>query len=147
MSAGIRRGPIARGTELRALLRGAGLRATAARVAVIDCLRRARSPLSHGQVHERLAGSGLDRATVYRNLVDLAEAGLLSRRDLGDHVWRFELRGHAGPLPEDHPHFVCDDCGGVACMPGVKVRIADVRRRMRARVDQVLLRGRCAGCG
>jgi Fur family transcriptional regulator, ferric uptake regulator len=70
-------------------IREAGLRATAPRVAVLGVLDGARGPLTHGQVHRRLAAQGLDRATVYRNLRDLSEAGLLLRTDLGDHVWRY----------------------------------------------------------
>ena len=78
-------------------LRGAGLRKTAPRLAVLEVLERARRPLSHAEVAESLAAEGLDRATVYRNLVALSEAGLVRRSDHGDHVWGFERvdAGHA----------------------------------------------------
>jgi len=51
----------------------------------------AEGPMSHADVAGELASHGLDRATVYRNLMDLADAGLVSRADHGDHVWRFSL--------------------------------------------------------
>src|SRR5688500_6464230 len=103
--------------ELRQKLRDLGLRATLPRVAVVQRLLQARAPLTHGEVAERLAESGCDRATVYRNLIDLAEAGLVRRSDIGDRVWRFELVGksaqHAG---SEHPHFICSGCGAVECL-------------------------------
>jgi Fur family ferric uptake transcriptional regulator len=136
-------------TELKATLRDAGLRSTAPRLAVLDFLHRASSPASHGELHERLAASGFDRATLYRNLMDLAEVGIVSRTDLGDHVWRFELRRENGAHAAEHPHFVCTDCGGVSCLPGVAVRISTARGAPKAlgRKDlRIQLSGRCDSC-
>src|SRR5215510_10413216 len=111
--------------ELRAKIRATGLRSTAPRVAVLQYLQQATTPVSHAALYEALADQGFDRATIYRNLIDLTEVGLLSRTDVGDHVWRFELRqeGQRGHQNE-HPHFMCTDCGEVACLPGVSVRIS-----------------------
>ncbi len=39
--------------------------------------------MTHGEVSDRLADSGYDHATIYRNLVDLSHVGLLARTDLG----------------------------------------------------------------
>src|SRR5688572_31535064 len=78
---------------LREELHAAGLRATGPRLAVLRSLYAATGPVSHGDVAASLAGEGWDRATVYRNLMDLTEAGLLKRTDHGDHTWRFERRG------------------------------------------------------
>src|SRR5678815_74677 len=76
--------------ELRSAVRGKGLRATPSRLAVLELLRSSDAPMSHGDVADRLATQEWDRATIYRNLTDLAEAGLLRRTDVGDHIWRFE---------------------------------------------------------
>lgn len=133
---------------LRARLRAAGLRSTAPRLAVLACLDEAKAPLSHADLSEELAGLGLDRATIYRNLTDLAEAGLATRLELGDHVWRFESRSQSGEGAE-HAHFVCSDCGGVACLPDFKVDLRSAKggRRLRVgTVSDVLLRGRCEAC-
>ena len=73
--------------ELKALLRKSGLRSTSARLAVLAHLQRARTPISHAELAKDLVPTGLDRATVYRNLMDLAESGLVARAELGDHVW------------------------------------------------------------
>lgn len=138
--------------ELKTSLRDAGLRSTAPRLAVLEYLHRVGAPASHGELHDRLSSAGFDRATLYRNLMDLAEAGLVTRTDLGDHVWRFELRsgaageGHA----DDHPHFVCTDCGGVSCLPGTSVRISAAKgapRALERKAVKIQLSGLCDACG
>ncbi|MBX3189574.1 MAG: transcriptional repressor [Labilithrix sp.] len=109
--------------ELQGLLRGAGLRSTGPRVAVLrDLLGRA-APASHADLCDALRRDGFDRATLYRNLIDLADAGIVSRVDLGDHVWRFEVKRRKGDHVANHPHFVCSACGVVSCLPDVAVRI------------------------
>jgi Fur family ferric uptake transcriptional regulator len=138
-----------RETDLtRQAIRGAGLRATPARMATLNLLRQATAPLSHAEVAEQLAASGIDRATAFRNLNDLAEAGLLRRTELGDHVYRFEAprdrdRGEAG-----HPHFLCVDCGAVACLDQVRLTAGSLRRSAEVgEVTDILLRGHCNRCG
>lgn len=141
---------------VRARIRDAGLRCTAARLAVLEHLTAAAGPRTHAEVWESLADRGFDRATVYRNLTELTEAKLASRVELGDHVWRFEVRraGHHGGTGE-HPHFVCTTCGEVSCLEDVTVAIKP-RGRPRAAtarsdsgihsVTEILLKGRCGEC-
>lgn len=136
--------------SIRDEIRAAGLRSTSARISVLERLRRADAPLSHAEITDELVPRGLDRATIYRNLVDLADAGLVSRVELGDHVWRYEVR-EAAPLDGegDHPHFVCNDCGTVACLPKVSVDIRPApgsRRSVVAEVSDIVLKGRCDSC-
>jgi Fur family ferric uptake transcriptional regulator len=109
--------------ELQGLLRAAGLRSTAPRVAVLRYLFGSGVPASHGELYEALRGEGFDRATLYRNLIDLSDAGLVTRIDVGDHVWRFEVKRRAGDHVTEHPHFVCSDCGAVSCLTDAAVRI------------------------
>jgi Fur family transcriptional regulator, ferric uptake regulator len=136
---------------LRERLRAAGLRVTSGRVAVIRRLIQAGTPLSHAEVCELVAHARIDRATVYRTLVDLTDAGIVRRTDLGDHVWRFEWlggepRAHAA---DSHPHFVCSDCGAVACLPADAVSLRAVRgapRALRRQAVEVHVRGLCDAC-
>jgi Fe2+ or Zn2+ uptake regulation protein len=81
------------------MIRAAGLRSTSSRVAVLRYLMGAEQPVSHANLVEALADEGFDRATIYRNLMDLTEVALLTRSDLGDHVWRFELRRDGQDTP------------------------------------------------
>ena len=130
--------------ELRTSVRGKGLRATPSRLAVLDLLRTAQVPMSHGDVADRLAGSSWDRATIYRNLTDLAEVGLVRRTDMGDHIWRFE----AVSGDHEHPHFVCTECGNVECLPEIEltIRRAKAPRAVKQRKVEVHVRGRCDSC-
>jgi Fur family ferric uptake transcriptional regulator len=135
--------------EDAAILRRAGLRKTAPRVAVLRFLEQATAPLSHGEIHEGLADLGFDRATIYRNLIDLADAGLVSRTDLGDHVWRFEIRSGGEAHGVEHPHFVCTSCGVVTCLPGDAVRLVSTRgapRAISSRSVEVQVKGHCDAC-
>jgi Fur family ferric uptake transcriptional regulator len=137
--------------ELRAAVRARGLRATPSRLAVLDIVRATEAPVSHGEVADRLASQAWDRATIYRNLTDLAEVGLLRRTDVGDHVWRFEAIEHEASA---HPHFVCTECGTVECLPEIELtlRRPEPSRRVRApravkqRQVEVHVRGLCDAC-
>ncbi len=134
---------------LAGTLRAAGLRRTGPRVAVLARLSAAEGPMTHGALADELAHLGFDRATIYRNLIDLTEAGLVSRGDHGDHVWRFELVGAAAHHRKVHPHLVCTACGEVSCLTDVDVKITALRGssfRLRAQDLEVQLRGRCARC-
>lgn len=137
--------------ELRDRVRDAGLRATRGRIAVYALLCDADAPVSHADVVDTL-GEHYDRASLYRNLTDLTRVGLLRRFDVGDHIWRFERiddgEGEAGG-DDDHPHFVCVECGQVECLPGVALEIRNTRRAPAAVSShsvEVQLRGLCDGC-
>ena len=135
--------------KVRERLRAAGLRCTAARLWVMQQLVDASRPLSHAQVAAALSPRGFDRATIYRNLIELTEAGLVARIELGDHVWRFELRRTTGDHQKEHPHFLCVDCGEVACLPSVSVNIKQAAGSKQSRIGkitEVLLKGHCGAC-
>lgn len=136
--------------EYRKALREAGLRSTAARIAVLEHLSQARAPMSHAEIADILEPMGFDRATAYRNLIDMTEAGLLTRTELGDHVWRFELKRPGHDHDNEHPHFVCVDCGEVSCLPDVEVNITPTPGTKRSGIGditEILLRGHCGRCG
>ena len=136
--------------DLQSEIREHGMRSTGPRVAVLAYLSRAEAPASHTEIYEALAHHGYDRATIYRNLMDLAEAGLLVRSDLGDHVWRFERKkAGAGGHPEGHPHFVCVDCGEVSCLPELAVKVtaaSGAPRALGTKQVEVQVKGRCDDC-
>lgn len=137
--------------DYQALLRNAGLRSTAPRIAVLEYFHVHGGQNSHAEIFEGLEDRGFDRATIYRILMDLAEVKLLSRTDLGDHVWRFELRKGADGREhtEEHPHFVCVDCGEVSCLPGVSIKVEGAGRAPRSVSKQrvaVQLKGLCDDC-
>ena len=131
-------------------LRDAGLRATAARVAVIKLMSAIDGPMSHSEVVESLSEFGFDQSTLFRCLNELADAGLAARLDLGDQTRRFELRNANGGVEFTHPHFMCVDCGELTCMNDFSVQISPSRGPRRARlgtVTEILIRGHCGNCG
>ncbi|MCH8116217.1 MAG: transcriptional repressor, partial [Chloroflexi bacterium] len=74
-------------------LRGSGLRATMARRAVIEVLRKMRKHMTVSEVIEALAATAakFDKSTVYRVLSDLGGVGLVaeSRLSPGDTVFEW----------------------------------------------------------
>jgi len=137
----------------REKLRGSGLRATAARLAIVRALEQAHGAISATEVMDRLEIVGMDRVTVYRTLGSLVECGLAHKLDPGDRVWRFTLQEHHNGQAHDHhdvhPHFVCDVCGTISCLENAS---AEVRLGNHAtqgfviREQETVLRGRCPGC-
>ena len=135
--------------ELRTLIRERGLRATPARIAVCEVLLQASNPLTHAEVAKVLDTRGTDQTTVFRNLSDLTEVGLVRRLEVGDHLYRFEWSGspesHTG-----HSHFVCVDCGEVTCLTDMSAKTVPpvqraAKRGIRA-ITEILYKGHCTHC-
>jgi len=93
------------------VLRGAGLRASAGRSAVVELLGRQSCLLTAQEIADRLReeGSAGSTATVYRALETLHELGLVRRFD-ADGVARYEP---VDPSGEHHHHIVLEDSGDV----------------------------------
>ncbi|SFH53829.1 Fur family transcriptional regulator [Planctomicrobium piriforme] len=132
--------------QVRDILRAAGLRSTPARIAVLQELRATTSPLTHAELADKLVPFGFDKTTVFRNLTDLAEADIVRRTELGDHVWRFEFRD-AAAHDDGHPHFVCVECGSVTCLGDLEFTAASRKRSGEVgRITEILLKGHCSTC-
>ena len=133
--------------KTRKILADRGLRTTAARLAVVHWLQKANSPATHAEIAADLVPKGIDKATVLRNLTDLVEAGLVTRKELGDHVWRFELRDESHPVGCEHAHFICVDCGRVTCLHQLEMS-ASVMKSLQdvGQVTEILVRGHCDEC-
>lgn len=133
---------------MRQLLRDSGLRATAARIAVLQRLAEADRPVTHGMLVENLANFGFDQSTVYRALMELSDAEVISRLDLGDQVRRFEYRDRPGQTEFQHAHFMCFSCGDIQCLEGYAFRLQPpAKKRLNLAISEVLLKGQCAKCG
>jgi Fe2+ or Zn2+ uptake regulation protein len=92
----------------------------------------------------RRAHPSVSAATVYRNVQQLVDAGVIARLDRTG-VAQYD------PNPETHHHFVCDGCGAV-----VDIYLSRVSYRLDARRSplkgasvgacELKLRGRCSRC-
>lgn len=130
------------------MLRACGLRRTYTRVHVLQCLSRQSAPITHADVGRELASFGFETSTLFRGLNDLVEAGIVSRLDVGDRVWRFELlvlTGTENSERQNHPHIVCSQCGRVECVAAFGARILD-QPLGKWRVDEIVFKGVCETC-
>jgi Fur family ferric uptake transcriptional regulator len=133
--------------KTREMLASRGLRTTAARLAVMNWLQAANSPATHAEIATDLVPLGFDKATVLRNLTDLVEAGFVTRKELGDHVWRFELRDHSHSDGCEHAHFICVDCGSVTCLHSFEMPKSAMKSVNEVgEVSEILIRGHCLTC-
>ncbi len=133
----------------KGILKNAGLRSTAARVAVLQRLAVAEQPASHADVVGSLQDFAFDQSTIFRSLQELCDAGVVNRLELGDQVRRFELRTTAGTDELEHPHFMCVDCGKVTCLDDFSFRLSPgrgPRREQLGEITEVLLKGHCGDC-
>jgi Fur family transcriptional regulator, stress-responsive regulator len=90
-------------------LRGAGLRVTDSRRAVVDALGH-RPHASAEELFELVARSvpGTSLQSVYNALGDFVDAGLVRRIEPAGRPGLFELR-----VDDNHHHLVCSECGAV----------------------------------
>lgn len=135
-------------SDVKTMIRGAGLRSTAARVAVIQQLASHPMPQTHAEVTQALEAFGFDQSTIYRCLTELADSGLVARLDLGDSVRRFELLKSGADGYSKHPHFMCVKCGSISCLEGHSFRITAKKKGTEppGEILEVLLKGRCQSC-
>jgi Fur family peroxide stress response transcriptional regulator len=87
----------------------------------------------------------VSHATVYRNLQELVQQGLIRTLDVAGAAVQFEVN------PDEHHHFVCERCGRVwdVYLTSVEVRVNRHRTQVSGFVvdrREVQLHGRCAGC-
>ncbi len=128
--------------DLKSMLREHGLRATPARISVLGFVKEANRPMSHLEVTDALLDRGFEKSTIFRALGDMAEANLLRKLELGDHVWRFELVSAEGS--ESHPHMLCVDCGSVQCLNEGQVELKAARSL--GVIEDILIKGHCKDC-
>jgi Fur family transcriptional regulator, ferric uptake regulator len=125
-----------------------GIRVTPRKRAIVECVRDSAIPLSTADIHGIVAlNIPLDLVTVYRTLAVCVERGVF--REIADlsGISRYELACVHNPA---HPHFRCDLCGEMTCMPeqddagsSFTIHAPDGAA---VRDVSVLLSGVCRGC-
>jgi len=134
-------------TPTRERLRAAGERVTPQRLLVADTLALAGRQLTAEQLWHRVRRRSpqIGRATVFRTVEALVEAGVARRFELANHVY-----GYAACQPGHHHHLACGRCGRVEEIDEAYVR--PVAQQLAhdtgfviddARLD---FYGRCASC-
>jgi Fur family ferric uptake transcriptional regulator len=97
-------------------LKGNKLKATPARLGLLDVFEHVKKPLSVTELAQKLGRLGVDKATLYRNVESLEALGLLKKIHLADRQEYYELAGR-----HHHHHLVCKICGKVSDVEGCKI--------------------------
>lgn len=134
--------------RFREHLKAAHLPVTSQRMRIAELLFNTHRHISADEILERLQGEGdtVGKATVYRTLGLLVEAGLVREHDFGDGFRRYEPT----PLRPRHEHLVCTRCGKVIEFeaPEISSLEAEVaaRHRFRPEHHKVEIYGLCEEC-
>jgi len=123
-----------------------GQRQTAQRDAIAKVIRRARGPLTIGEIHARARRGlrSLGIATVYRNVNLLVKAGEIRTVVLPDGERRYE-----SARLSHHHHFHCEVCRKVFDLAGCPVAISDgttLPGGFLVRDHELTLHGLCPQC-
>ena len=94
------------------LLREAGLRQTACRLALLAALVEAAAPIPLAQLEKQV--EGFDRVTIYRTLQAFLQAGLVHRTNDSSGYPHYAPLLAQG-LQANHAHFECQQCGRMLC--------------------------------
>jgi Fe2+ or Zn2+ uptake regulation protein len=100
----------------------AGQRLTPRRASIVELLATSERPLTMPEIRE--LRPDLAQSSLYRNLVELEQAGVVRRVVTHDEFARYEL-GEA--LSGHHHHLVCSQCGlveDVPASPGLERSVA-----------------------
>ena len=132
--------------ECKALLRKVGLKCTVTRIAVLQQLWSQKRPMSHSDCVQALQQVG-DQATIYRTLISFVDKGLARVASTASGIVRYEPIMEGKEENPIHPHFVCQDCGIVTCLPVSSV-ITTIDPSWKNRLQQAKLQfvGTCAEC-
>jgi len=125
-------------------LASSGLRSTPQRYAVMAFLMGQVGHPTAIEIFEAVnrADPRSSRATIYNNLRDLVEAGLVREVAVEGRAARFEANGMR------HHHFICDRCGNVEDVDWYDVpgpAAASLGKRV-LRECELIFRGRCTKC-
>jgi Fur family ferric uptake transcriptional regulator len=129
------------------VVRGSGLRLTAARRLVLEALLAADGPISAEEIADGLGGrmTQSDIASVYRNLDTLGSLGLVRHFHAGHGPGRYVLEGRA-----DREYLACESCGRVQSVDPAALDV--VREAVRelagfeARFSHFPIVGLCPDC-
>jgi Fur family transcriptional regulator, ferric uptake regulator len=135
--------------ESPARLKEAGLRRTPVRMAVLRILDAAKAPVDAPTIVGRI-GEPIDAVTVYRTLNTFTRKKLVHRVS-SDSGWRYAIGRPDAKPKHQHPHFVCDECGGVECVrdssiPANLLGALHLTSKYLVSYAEVVLHGVCPKC-
>src|SRR5689334_8843144 len=125
-------------------LAGGGLRSTPQRYAVMAFLMGQAGHPTAAEIFEAVNRADLrsSRATIYNNLRDLVQAGLVREVAVEGRAARFDVKGRR------HHHFICDRCGNVEDLDWYDLprpTASSLGKRV-LRESELIFRGLCTKC-
>ena len=130
----------------QALIRRAGLRCTAGRLAIIEVLGASVKPLTRKQIADALGQTSLDKVTIYRALERFVERGVAHKACTQDRTAYFELADKCTEH-QCHPHFTCTSCGSVSCFTHISLPLLkSPQNGFTIERQRVHLEGLCPKC-
>ena len=91
--------------DLDHILKGAGLKVTPTRLAILSVFSSDCKPINAEYVFGQLKKKDINLVTIYRTLASLEKGNILKRVDIHKDSAHYELAEH------HHHHIVCTDCG------------------------------------
>ena len=127
------------------LLNSVNLRQTQPRVAILDILLKADTPVTQEQIAEQIGDFAPNKTTIYRTLMNLVEKNLVHKAYLEERTWHFELAHHCGEH-QCHPHFTCSQCQQTQCLPELAMPLVQLPKGYVMQRQQVRVEGICSNC-
>lgn len=116
------------------------LKKTSPRLAMIEALQSADTPLSEAEISE-LMGSHYDRTTFYRSMQTLTDAGVIHRIVVDRLTVKYALRH----LP-DHAHFYCSSCKKLKCLEEIHPGPYRLPEGYQTQESEIIIKGLCDKC-
>jgi Fur family transcriptional regulator, peroxide stress response regulator len=124
-----------------------GLKLTPQRMIIFNIIAEGNRHITADEIYQMAKAEYpmLSPATVYRNMEQLVEAGLLTHLDLGGPSTRYDTN------LEEHHHFVCEKCGKITDLYLKDIRYVldpDKSNLSEVRISspQLYLHGTCGEC-
>ena len=127
------------------LLRSVKLRQTEPRLAILQVLLEADSPLTQEKIAEKIGHEAPNKTTIYRTLTQLVEKNLVHQAYLEDRTAHFEL-AHRCSEHQCHPHFTCRQCHQTQCLTGIKSPLVEMPEGYTIERQQIHIEGLCKQC-
>ena len=138
-----------RSTEARLhdILRRKHLSVTESRKKILSLFLEHPDALAHGDI-EKKAGEKFDRVTIYRTLQAFEEKGIIHTIPTADNSIRYALCKDCdeGHHHDEHVHFVCRNCGKIACLDDTTSPQIDLPEGYMPENIQVVINGVCRDC-
>ncbi len=128
-------------------LRVASLKATPARIAVLQLLESTKAPLDVASILDVLQEQdiAIDQATAFRIINTFTQKGIARQIQLNEGKFRYELA-----TKEEHHHLICESCGKIEDISdcGIPRLEKDIQKKKKFLVKRHSLEffGLCADC-